>query len=259
MLSKLLGYEMKAYSRIMLPIYAALIAFSFGIGFCLRFLPERAMNSVLFVFALILYVLLFAAVVFVTFVMVILRFYNNVLGREGYFMMSLPVKTNTMLIAKILSAFIWIVIGTVLGLAAALSTTLIAHRGELISLEQLRTVLRMIGEAASRHPFLVILTILIVIVSAFARVMRIYASASIGSRWNGHRLIGSILTYIVFVIIEVVALNFLNSIDGIRQLVERADVSKPGFLVFILALVIFEYAVYHLLTWFSVDRRLNLE
>ena len=260
MLSKLLGYEMKAYSRIMLPIFAALMAFSIGIGFSIRFLPRSAMDNFIFIFAMIIYAMLFAAVVFATIVMVILRFYNNVLGREGYLMMSLPVKTNTLLVSKILSSFIWVVIGTVVGFLAVIVTAVISVNSETLpTFDQVKHFIGMVWDQISAHPYALILWILVLIGTVCARVMRVYAAASVGSRWNGHRLIGSILAYIAFVTIEVILINIMNHFELIKNAASSADMAEPAFLWVILAVVAVEYAVYHIVSWFVVDRRLNLE
>ena len=53
MLGKLLGYEMKAYGRIMVPIYIALIALSAILGVGFHFLPD-AMHNWIFVLLFIL-------------------------------------------------------------------------------------------------------------------------------------------------------------------------------------------------------------
>ena len=40
MLVKLIGYETKAFGRIMLPLYGAMLAFALFTGLSLRFMPE---------------------------------------------------------------------------------------------------------------------------------------------------------------------------------------------------------------------------
>ena len=45
MLTKLIGYEMKAFGRIILPLYAATIGMSFLIGLGVRFLPEEMYSN----------------------------------------------------------------------------------------------------------------------------------------------------------------------------------------------------------------------
>ena len=230
MLSKLLGYEMKAYSRIMLPIFAALMAFSIGIGFSIRFLPRSAMDNFIFIFAMIIYAMLFA------------------------------VKTNTLLVSKILSSFIWVVIGTVVGFLAVIVTAVISVNSETLpTFDQVKHFIGMVWDQISAHPYALILWILVLIGTVCARVMRVYAAASVGSRWNGHRLIGSILAYIAFVTIEVILINIMNHFELIKNAASSADMAEPAFLWVVLAVVAVEYAVYHIVSWFVVDRRLNLE
>ena len=60
MLGKLLGYEMKAYGRIMVPIYIALIALSVVLGIGFHFLPDAMTHN--FIFILLFILLLFRIV-----------------------------------------------------------------------------------------------------------------------------------------------------------------------------------------------------
>ena len=82
MLSKLIGYEMKAFGRILFPVYLAIVvvAVLLGIDFRLFSAPEGAAGSVALT---IILVLLMAAVFLITIILSVGRFYTNLLGREG--------------------------------------------------------------------------------------------------------------------------------------------------------------------------------
>ena len=261
MLGKLMKYEMKAYSRIILPIFIALMAFAVGIGFATRILPSHGSDNLLFIFAILLYVLLFAAVVFVTMVMVIMRFYNNVLGREGYLMMSLPVRTGTLITSKLTSSVIWVIIGAVVGTLAAFTTTSISLQGtNVFTFGDLGRGLRMLWEQfIVKHPGAAILWVVILIAQICERIVRLYAAAAVGAQWNGHRLIGSILVYVGFNMVEVIILNLLRKFTGMGAFVENADEMSIGLLVVVLAVILVLFAVYYTVAWFFVDRKLNLE
>ena len=255
MLRQLVGYEMKAYSRIMLPIFIALLAFAFGIGMGARYLPLEQNSPVMFVIAVILYALLFAAVVFATIVLVITRFYNNVLGREGYFMMSLPVSTNNLLTAKVISSLIWVVIGGVVGIIAALITGLIGDAE--FKAGDIKELLRALSEfIADHHGLQMILWVIIILLSICVTVVEIYAACALGSQWNGHRLLGSIFAFVAFEIIEGILASVISHIDALSNI--TGTQMHSGFLFAVIGVQVIQYLIYRTITWYFVDRRLNL-
>ena len=94
MLGKLLKYEFRATARLFLPIYAA-IAILAGLMLLLRALPDDATGVSFLTFMVGLLYVVAAFGLFVTTVVVLVsRFYKNLLGAEGYLMFTLPVTTG---------------------------------------------------------------------------------------------------------------------------------------------------------------------
>ena len=93
MLKKLTKHELYATGRIFLPIYAIMLLLSlinrvlFGIDNISR--PLNTLRG----FMVAAYVISIIATLVVTFVIMILRFYRNLMSDEGYLMFTLPVKT----------------------------------------------------------------------------------------------------------------------------------------------------------------------
>ena len=266
MLGKLMNYEMKAYGRIMLPIYAALLALAAILGVTLKFLPESMTQSLIFVFAMILYVLLLAAVAIVTTILAVNRYYGNLLGREGYFMFSLPTRTSTLMVSKTLSAMIWTAFGTIVGFAAIMMTSVVAFNGA--DYRYVWEALRQVAEHIKPYTGNVILLIVLLIMGLVTMIVRVYAAVSIGSQWSGHRLIGSILVYIGFKAIETIIASIIRAIGPLREALESLVAGGsgqianfPGYRAEIVALIIIlvEIVVYWVIAWFFTDRKLNLE
>ena len=121
MLGKLLKYEIKAMGRVMLPLYAVMVFAACLFAFNLRLNMSGVAKFIVDRFAIVTGFLFGAAVLAVFVVMVIIviqRFYKNLLGTEGYLMFTLPARTHEHILSKAISSFLWILIGGAAGLAA---------------------------------------------------------------------------------------------------------------------------------------------
>lgn len=275
MLGKLLGYEMKAYGRILVPIYIALIALAAILGISFKLLPEKTTMSVIFAFALIIYILLLFAVGAVTTILGISRYYNNMLGREGYLMFSLPVRTSTLMTAKTLAALIWTIFGAIVGFAA-IATTFVLGKFTSADYAQMGETFEVLFKFAKPYTGHIIFWIFIMTLSVLTLIVRVYAAVSIGSQWSSHRLVGSILAYIGFKLIEVIIANIIQAIDPVRNWFENlltdstvtvthdsitastTGISSWALQLVVLAIILIELIVYWLLAWHFTDRKLNL-
>ena len=106
MLGKLFKYEMKATSRIFLPVYIAVVLFA-ALGRLVTgidlFSNELSWLSGIFMGT---YVLVIVATAVLTYIVVIQRFYKNLLTDEGYLMFTLPVKPSRLILSKLFSAML---------------------------------------------------------------------------------------------------------------------------------------------------------
>ena len=100
MLKKLLKYEFIATGRIFLPLYGALIVVSFlqKLFFDFNFGNMRNISLNILIGAIpVLFTTLVVAVIVTTFIMMIMRFYKNLLSSEGYLMFTLPVSVSKLI------------------------------------------------------------------------------------------------------------------------------------------------------------------
>ena len=123
MLSKLLRHEFRATGRIMLPVYALLLVSCGGCTLFGRLLgryPESTVLSVVqTVFATLFGVTTFGMLL-LTLVLMVYRFYKNLMTDEGYLMFTLPVSRSQLIWSKLLVALVWSVLSTVLAALAFL-------------------------------------------------------------------------------------------------------------------------------------------
>lgn len=194
MLNKLLKYEIRATARLFLPLYIAVIVFA-GIN---RFLYSNSLSivmashnlrEILSVISMMIYVTLIAGMMAMTLVVMIQRFYKNLLGDEGYLMFTLPVQTWKHILNKLLVAVFWTIIS---GVIAVCSIFIIAK------VEDPKMKLSEIFAFLSRHmgytiAVEMVLTGLLGIVSG---IMMIYAAVALGQLFNKHRLLASFGMYI---------------------------------------------------------------
>jgi len=267
MLGKLIKYEFKAMGRIMLPLYAVMIFMAGLVSINMRSGLNDSAQSLLQKFAIIMTVLFFVAVMAVLVVMAIMviqRFYKNLLGTEGYLMFTLPATTWQHILSKAITAIIWIILGMAAGTGAGfLMVGILSSIPEFVS--EIQDAWRMLvgnGQMQVRIAMLVI----VIILGIIASLCKVYASIAIGHQFNSHRLFFSILAYIAIGIVEVI----ITSIPFVEKLVENgrkffetqtgssAVISLSGMGP-LLVISVIQILVYGFVTWYLLDRRLNLE
>ena len=122
---KLLKYEWKACARICLPLYGVLILMSF-VTHLLYSIPQNStFGFMLPAISSMLYMGVMMAAFVVTAVILIQRFYKNLLGSEGYLMFTLPVTVTQHLFSKTIIAVVMIGLS---GLSALISIFIFADK-----------------------------------------------------------------------------------------------------------------------------------
>ncbi len=109
MLGKLLKQDFRATARIMLPLYVAVPVLGLFTNLITHlcenqngFLIRAISALVSFVFSLSL-----IAAVVTTIVLMVLRFYRNLMTDEGYLMFTLPVSTTELIFSKLIVSVVW--------------------------------------------------------------------------------------------------------------------------------------------------------
>ena len=193
MLRKLFKYEIKATARILLPLYLVLLAFAF-INRLLISPDEMTTPATI---SMILYILILVGTMVMTFIVMIQRFYKNLLSDEGYLMFTLPTKPWNHIVTKLLVSIIWTVVS---GLVALTSVWIIAM--DQFPLSQVIESLTEIWTAAyeafgSSFLLSVCQLILAFIVILSSVILMIYAAIAMGHLANKHKLMTSIGSYIL--------------------------------------------------------------
>lgn len=260
---KLLKYEWKACARTCLPLYGVLILMSL-ISRILYVIPKNAsLDFMLPAISSMLYMGVMMAAFVVTAVILIQRFYKNLLGSEGYLMFTLPVTVSQHLFSKTIIAVVMIGLS---GLSAFLSIGIFADMsfGTLF--------VDMIKGVARSGGLLFGLELLVLAVLGIADMaLFVYMCMALGHLAGKHRLLMSVVWYVVLstavqVLLLLVMMGGGNAVP--EPFVDLMKVWWSGItpmgaahlmLRFCCVFTLLSDAVYFLVTRWILVHKLNLE
>ena len=214
MLNTLFKYEMKATARTFMWLYLAFIVIAVLNAVLIPWGPtvnaagpgvgvhsevpgiENTVPSALQMILVALYILAIAAIAIATLVIVIMRFYRNLLGDEGYLMMTLPVSREQHIVSKLFVAVLWTVCSAVLILLSIL--LLIATSGNFSDFADSINEAVNMGMPVGRWA---VMAVLLLIVGCFSGVLMLYAAMAVGPNLLKNRVGGSILAYIIIYVV----------------------------------------------------------
>lgn len=268
MLGKLLKYELKATSRVFIPLYIAILVVSIvnGLSLNLEILNIQGL-------ATIVLMCLFISLFVITIVVTIQRFNKNLLKDEGYLMFTLPVSSKHLVLSKYLTSLIWTFLSFVV---AFLSFTIIfmiptykyfdfsyfINEFNLLFSNMLN--LNILGQ------FLKIILLMIISYTIF--IFNVYLALSVGQLpiFNRFRNVSSFIGFLVINLLISYAQNivslFVNdasvnieAIDNINYAISSVTsiVSKGLNVAIVINIIII--LVLFFATTYILDKKLNLE
>lgn len=272
MLSKLLKYELRASGRILLPVYALLLA---SAGCCSLFYKLAADHpyrtgaaSVLMGLLNVAFWIFVVATGAITALLMIYRFYKNYMTDEGYLMFTLPVNRHQLIWAKLLSALIYTAASAV---AVTLSILLV-----LLPIADWSGFWGDLGEflssiTESLHfgvpgPLLLLWIAVLAILTVFSGFLMVYAAIALGHSFSNHKILLSVVFFIAFSLaMQAAGLTFFSYQLTIGETVIEsggsADLLLDGtrFLVIDSIETLVACGVFYTLTWYNLQKRLNLQ
>lgn len=276
LLTKLLKYDMKAIGRILLPMYLILIVLSFiarlSLGDIGNLFNENAIfHNYLHIFNTILlcvYIFFIATVIITTFIVIIQRFYKNLLSDEGYLMNTLPVKTWQNILAKLLSAFVWNLCSFIAS-AASIIILIFNPRAFASFLENWSDVwMEMIylnGNDINKINILIVSYTICLILQQFASILLVYSSMAIGQLANVHKKALSLAAFFGIYTVTSIISGQIGMIF-IRKYSSAQGVTEGFMFEFLMTSVIvgiilniITSAIYFFITNYLIEKKLNLE
>ncbi len=278
MLGKLIKYEFRATRRIMLPLVAAVLLLGAMSGYSAMMLDNDGSSAIINTLS-VLIVVGFAFSVFaicaMSVVVMVQRFYKNLLGSEGYLMFTLPVSVDALVWAKLIVSFVWFVVTALalfiaVNLLGLVSSTLMFDEATISRLAQgTRDFISLVG-AGNIIGYIVEFIVLMFLLSCFS-CLTFYLAMAIGQSFANHKVLFSILAYfalsilISFISGAVMQIFFntglypslnawVNSMSGFEAVFAAVHILVLGIAVM--------YAVFAALLYFPtttlLKKRLNL-
>lgn len=269
MLGKLLKYEFKSTLRLFLPIYAAAIVFAL---LCRLFISVNTLQNFwdgrLFAIVMMIYVVIILMTSVLTLVLIIQRFYKNLLKDEGYLSNTLPVSVDTHIWGKAIPAAAWYILSFIVIIASLfimLSTKeILASFTDVSWGSSINTSMDMpVGLLAFE-------LIVLMVISVFSSIMTFYAALCIGQLANNHKILLSIVAYFCLgIIVSMITIAITSSSmfvgDGSYYTGTYANslnittgmVTQTLGVTAIIEIVI--GVIYYFVARYILSRRLNLE
>lgn len=264
MFLKLLKQDFRATARLMLPVYAAAILLALFNRLSVALQNGRVESHFLYAFtqlASILFVLTMAAVVVMSFVLMIWRFHKNYMTDEGYLMFTLPVSMFELIASKLLIAIGWFVCSAAV---VWISSVIVSHNSDMLDVFVVGDVSVFQTPEGRR---LLVGGIVFLVLSGLCGCLMFYAAMSVGQSFRSHKTLGTVLVFFAFYIAMQTLSVFLLSgtlslFAGTLEAVMESDAMLTIANGLVWRYVAFEAvftAVYYAVTHFMLAKKLNLQ
>ena len=269
MLTKLLKHEFRATARIMGPLYLVLLAVALGFNFSARLMDSgNFVLNMLAALVVMAYVVAITAVFIVAFILMLQRFYKNLLGDEGYIMFTLPASVHQHVWSKLIVSSVWFIIT---GVVVMLSFVMMAL--DVSFLEGMVQVLqRLFQDITAYYAINGMVFLLELLVLAFAGCiafcLQFYAALAIGHSFSNHKFAWSVAFFFILQFAsQLVGGLLLASLDTpfISQLLGSLDFRASGMTAvhigmgILIAVCVVYSAVFYVITTYFLKKHLNLE
>jgi hypothetical protein len=266
MLKKLLKHELKEVSRYLIPLLLSLVVITIVNKIFFSIDNETTIMKLIQGISVTLFVVINIAILAATFIVIIIRFYKNLLGDEGYLMFTLPVKVSTHIISKTIIATFWSIIATIV-----VTMSIAFVLGNYNDFTEIINNFIKTDDKIFIILFLIEFIIAIVI-SYVISILQIYASISLGQLFQKHKIIASFASYIgiytilqiigsIFALILILITSHLNishtyNLDLSNS---QAELFFHGIMIFAIAFNAALGGVFYYITQKTLSNKLNLE
>lgn len=274
MLKKLIKHEFKATAKTMGLLFGAVLLLSVLTSISLKLPEGNKFFDTIKAVLIAVYVVVMFGMMFAGILLLIFRFYNNMLKDQGYLTHTLPVKMWQHIVAKMLTYFVWIVAAVVV---AAVSLGIFLMGTGVVDFSQIGEAISQFGAALEEYPEFINMGIWILvlgILQIFANILCMFASRSMGQLFGKHRVAGSVasyigLNYIVGILTSFITYFPMSSLENQMNAVDEWNSVQPAIkflhgitnsvfpVSFVVDLVLI--ALYFGITHFMLTRKLNLE
>ena len=239
----LVRYEFKNVNKWYLALYGAVLALSVIIGLqasAIKMLSSQNQESIMLVFQAFIFGGLIITMSISTLILIIRRFKGSVYERQGYLTLTLPVSEHQIILAKLLGAFLWSLLSTVVFILS-IYIFLVTVDPQIIDAYVIRYFFGHYLDSIG-------LSLISYIFSTVAGILCIYLSISIGQLFNEYRTALAVVAYIV-----------IQTILGFITLNLRIDFDYNWMISFEILKDLILSLVFYLGTYYILKNKVNLQ
>ena len=270
MLRKLIKHELRATGRVMLPLLAIVLVAAVGGNISTYRLLETQSGvlNTLGILLLMGYTIAFVASGVMAFVLMVQRFYKNLLRDEGYLTMTLPVSVHEHIWAKLLTSLIWWI--AVLAVAAASMLILVFSRNMMQEIGEVLAQLH-IGDLnlSQNLPHIVLFCVELVLLLAVGGAcvcLHFYMALAVGCSFTHHKEARSVAGFfvlpMVWHVVQELFTNLLHllPLEGVMLWAQGLPQAAQVHLMMlgVTAVTAIPAALYYAVTAYFLKNRLNL-
>lgn len=280
MLKKLLKYDWKSVSGLLLILHGILLAYTLigriGIAFGLSKYGDTLTGSVTEAYGIVsgiyilIYVFFILAITVVTGVYLAARFHKNLFSDEGYLTHTLPVSPAKIMWSKILVSWAWSVIDAVFVVASIMMLVLFKQTFEPFKNVVCEFFSILAGVYGMQNQVLMILLILTVLAQFFGcYTMLVLFSMCLGSLFKTHKILGAVVSFFgINIILSIVSTIIMFAVPGWSSTgsVSVTAAANGGFIGGENSIFLFTFVwnlalavVFFLGSRYILSRKLNLE
>lgn len=267
MLGKLMKYELKATWKLLVPANLFMILMSILAFMTVQLSFFGSDNYAVVMTGIIVimtYILSMLVIAVGTMIYLIYRFYKSVYGDEGYLLHTLPVDKHNIIIAKTVISALWVSLSSVLmylSIILIMSTQLDVLKTMRRSFE---TYMEFVDSGRQVGGFTVLMTLITLFIALLARILKITACISLGQLSSNHKVLSAFgfyygiyfvqrfFTFIYYMILMLVA-------ETSNQRYQTSFMTLGMSWEFTLISSLIYCVVFYILTWYVMEKKLNLE
>lgn len=195
MLGKLIKYEFRATARFFVPLYLVAVMLGLVASFSLgRTTNQRAFLQVLGVLFITLFMVSLYAMVLLSVILMLVRFYRNLMTDEGYLMFTLPVRISQLIFSRLIVSMVWfagVAVAVVAVLALSPVTVHPIITGEFNGTAVLKTVIEnfnaLLPRDADTRVLLIVEGVSLTVLAVVAFCLMSYAAISVGQSFRKNK------------------------------------------------------------------------
>ncbi len=199
MLNKLIKHDLKSLFRTLTPLYLILFLMALFNRVAVFASDKISMLKIPAGFIIAFYFILLIGIPIATFVITIIRYYNNLVKDEGYLMHTLPVKKSNLILSKLISYFIVILTSTIVFILGLL----IGCVGVYFEFDALKKFFEAFKQVDT---LFIVLMVLSMITALFLNQLMVYLSIALGQKHNNNKLLYSfVYGIVIYNVVQIVS------------------------------------------------------